>query len=107
MRLIIWPLAATDCETRKSPPVDIVFVSTSEGLASLTCWRKVGTRVVPQRGASSTGVGIAELKPRRPRRLRATVVVEANISKLVSSLGLSGRDIQERKWVDSRSRKSE
>jgi hypothetical protein len=49
------------------------------GFASLTCWRKVGKTVWPQRGASSTGVGAAAVRPKRPRRARLTVVVEANI----------------------------
>ena len=71
------PNVSTDCETRKRPFVESVFGSTTLGVASLTLWRKVGTRVVPQRGTRSTFVGMAKVRSRRLRSAKATGV--ANI----------------------------
>lgn len=51
---------STDCETRKSPSDEIVFGCTVVGSASVSCCRNAGVRVVPQRGARSIGVGMAE-----------------------------------------------
>lgn len=59
----------------KSPPVERVLAFTVVGADSVSCWRKVGKMVVPHRGASSTGVGTAEERPRRARRLKAVVEV--------------------------------
>ena len=54
---------------------------TTLGFASVSCWRKVGKRVVPARGTSSTGVGAAAERPRRERI--ANAVVEARIANVV------------------------
>ena len=79
MRFVSWPVEVTDWATWKSPLVERVLDPTVVGLLSSSCWRKVGVRVVPQRGARAMGVGMADA---RAMRVRAKVVAEASMVKV-------------------------